>query len=68
MSYGVGCRHGSDLVFLKRRPSAIAWEPPHAAGAALKKQKEKKKKASKAKQNQTKKQWGPPDCVNVTEV
>ena len=42
MSYGVGCRHGSDpaLLWLWRRPEAtapirpLAWEPPYAAGAA----------------------------------
>ena len=47
MSCGVGCRHGSDLVllWLWRRPAAtvpirpLAWEPPHAAGTALKRQK-----------------------------
>ena len=51
-SCGVGCRHGSDpaLLWLWRRPEAtdpirtIAWEPPYAAGEALKRQKDKKKK------------------------
>ena len=48
MSYGVGHRRGSDLVLLwlwcrlvaaaPIRP--LAWELPHAAGAALKKQKQ----------------------------
>ena len=41
---GVGRRHGSDLVWLWlwHRPAAtapirpLAWEPPYAAGAALK--------------------------------
>ena len=50
MSCGVGRRYGSDLVFLWlwRRPAAIApirplaWEPPYAAGVALKKEKKKK--------------------------
>jgi len=45
MSCGVGRRHGSDLVllWLWHRPAAVvpirplAWEPPYAAGAALKK-------------------------------
>ena len=47
MSYGVDCRLGSDLA-LWNRPEAtalihpLAWEPPYAAGAALKGQKEKK--------------------------
>ena len=52
MSCGVGCRRGLDLVLLWLwhrlvvtaliRP--LAWEPPYAAGAALKKTKKKKKK------------------------
>ena len=52
MSCSVGCRLGSDLALLWpwRRPVAtvlihpLAWEPPYATGAALKRQKEKKKK------------------------
>ena len=56
VSCGVGCRRGSDpaLLWLWRRREAtapirpLAWEPPYAAGAALKRQKtnkeEKKKK------------------------
>ena len=45
MSYGVGHRHGSDLALLwlwRSRLAAVAptellaWEPPHAVGAALK--------------------------------
>ena len=54
MSYGIGCRHGSDptLLWLWCRPVAtapigsLAWEPPYAAGAApekAKKQTNKKK-------------------------
>jgi len=47
MSCGVVCRHGSDpaLLWLWRRPVAIApirplaWEPPYAASATLKRQK-----------------------------
>ena len=47
VSCGVGRRLGSDLalLWLWRRPEAtapvrpLAWEPPHAAGAALKTQK-----------------------------
>ena len=50
MSYGVGCRCGSDLVLLclwhrlvATAPVApLAWEPPHDTGAALKRQKKKK--------------------------
>ena len=50
MSCGVGRGRGSDraLLLLWRRKAAVAlirplaWEPPYAAGAALKKQKKKK--------------------------
>ena len=56
MSCGVVLRQGSDLPlrWLSCRRAAtdltqpLAWEPPHAAGAALK---------EKTKQNKTKKQW-----------
>ena len=51
VSCGVGCRHGSDLalLWLWRRPAAtalmgpLAWEPPYAAHAALKKKDNKNK-------------------------
>ena len=51
MSYGIGCRHGLDLVLLwlwcrqaARAPfQPLAWEPPYAADAALKKTKKKKR-------------------------
>ena len=51
MSCGVGWRCGSDLelLWLRRRPEAtapigsLAWELPHAMGAALEKTKKKKK-------------------------
>ena len=44
MSCGIGRRHGSDLalLWLWRRPAdaapiqTLAWEPPYAAGMALK--------------------------------
>ena len=44
MSYGVGCRRSSDpeLLWLWCEPAAVAptrplaWEPPYAAGVALK--------------------------------
>jgi len=44
VSCGVGCRHSLDLAWqwLWPRPAAVAlilllaWEPPYAAGAALK--------------------------------
>ena len=50
MSCGVNRRHGLDpeLLWLRRRPAAIApirslaWEPPYAAGSALKGQNTKK--------------------------
>ena len=47
MSRGVGHRCGSDLALLWHRLAAtalirsLAWEPPYAMGAALKKDKEK---------------------------
>ena len=52
MSWGVGCRLGSDLalLWLWRRLAAtdwirpLAWESPCAAGMALEKTKKKKKK------------------------
>ena len=52
MSCGVGHRHSSDvaLLWLWCRPAAIAplqplaWDPPYAAGVALKKTKNKQTK------------------------
>ena len=50
MSCGGGRRHGSDLMLLWRRPVAtapiwpLAWEPPYAATAALKRQTKPKTK------------------------
>ena len=52
MSCGIGRRCGSDLVLLWpwRRPAAtapirpLAWAPPYAAGAALKREREREKK------------------------
>ena len=57
MSYGISCRHGSDLVLLWLwcRSAAIAlivplaWEPPYAKGLALKSQKKKTKKKNPKK-------------------
>ena len=59
MSCGVGCRCDSDLalLWLWCRPAAVAligplaWEPPYAAGAALRRQKKKKKKKPKGQTN-----------------
>uniref|UniRef100_A0A8D0MEW7 Methanethiol oxidase n=1 Tax=Sus scrofa TaxID=9823 RepID=A0A8D0MEW7_PIG len=55
MSCGVGGRRGSDpvLLWLWRRPAAtapirpLAWEPPYASGAALKRQKTKRNVVSR---------------------
>ena len=57
VSCGVGHRRGSDMVFLWlwlwHRPEAtapirpLAWEPPHAVGAALKRQKDQKREREK---------------------
>ena len=50
MSCGTGHRCGSGLVLLWHRPLAIAlirplaWEPPYAVGADLKRQKTKQNK------------------------
>ena len=47
MNCGVGCRHGLDpaLLWLWHRPASVApigplaWEPPYAASAALRRSK-----------------------------
>ena len=65
MSCGVGHGHGSDpmLLWLWCRPAAtapiqpLAWEPPYAAGAALK-SKERKRKKGKRKQRKGKERKG----------
>ena len=62
MGWGVGCRRGSDLALLWRwhRPAAtapigpLAWEPPCAEGAALKRQMTKKKKKERKKKKKEK--------------
>ena len=59
MSCGVGRIHSLDLALLCLwcRPAAIApirplaWEPPYAAGEALKRQKTKKKERKKEKKS-----------------
>ena len=56
MSWGVGCRWGSDpaLLWLWRRPVAaapvgpLAWEPPYAVGVAQEKAKRPKKRKKKS--------------------
>ena len=63
VSCGVGCRGGLNptLLWLWCRPAAIvpvqplAWELPHAVGAALK-SKKKKKKQQKTKKKKTQNQ------------
>ena len=63
VSFGVGRRHDLDptLLWLWRRPVATApiiplvWEPPYAAGAALKRQKDQKKKKKRKKERKEKK-------------
>ena len=64
MSCSVGHRHGLDLALLRlwHRPAAVTliWEPPYAAGAALKRQKKKKKKKKKKdKENKNTKKTKP---------
>ena len=57
MSYGVGRTQGSDpaLLWLWHRPAAkapigpLAWKPPYAMSAALKRQKTKKKKKKRGR-------------------
>jgi len=64
-SCGVGRRHGSDpvLLWLWRRPAAIAliqplaWEPSYAAGVGLKRRKTKDKKKKKKKKDEEKKRF-----------
>ena len=70
MSYGVGhrCSSGLALLWLWRRLAAtapigpLAWEPPYAAGAALKrpKKKKKKKKPKRKKKPQKNEKLGVP--------
>ena len=58
VSCGVGRRFGSDLVWLWLRLVAVApiqplaWELPHAAGVALKRQKDKKTENKKKTHHQ----------------
>ena len=57
MRCGGGCRRGSDpaMLWLWCRPAAtaliglLAWEPPYAAGVALKRQKKQKQNQKKAR-------------------
>ena len=65
MSYGEGSRCGLDpaLLWLWYRPAAtalirlLAWEPPQAAGVALKRKKERKKEKHKIDIQQKKIFW-----------
>ena len=71
MSCGVGCRQGLDpvLLWLWHRPAAtapirpLAWEPPHAAGAAQ----EMAKRQNKTKQNKTKQNYETETKLMVTK-
>ena len=62
MSCGVGRRHGTDptLLWLWCRPAAVAlmgplaWEPPYATGAALKRTESPPKKKKKKKKKEEK--------------
>ena len=62
MSCGVGCRCGSDPVWLwlwcraaATAPiGSLAWEPPCARGAALKRQKDKSNQSNQIISNQIK--------------
>ena len=63
MSYGIGCRCGSDpVLWLWCRPAAVtpirplAWEPPCAGDAALKRPK-KKRRRKQLNQKQTQENW-----------
>ena len=57
MSCGVVRRRGLDPAWLWHRPAAtaqiqpLAWEPPYALGAALKRQKTKQNKTTKNPQH-----------------
>ena len=61
MNSGVGRRHGSDpmLLWLWWRPAGVApirplaWEPPYAVGAALKKQNKNQNASGKRKSIQS---------------
>ena len=61
MSCGVGCRLGLDLalLWLWTKPVAtapigpLAWEPPYAAGVALKRQKDQHKQTKNKKTLET---------------
>ena len=77
MSYVVGHRRGSHpaLLWPWCRPVAVApirplaWELPHAASLALKRQKQKKKKKNKTTQNwsREKSHWGSVE-MNPTSI
>ena len=72
VSCGVGCRRGSDpaLLWLWRRLGAtapippLAWEPPFAAGAALKRQKQTNK--TNKQKNEKECDWC--SCCGTTEM
>ena len=71
MSCGVGHRCGSDLasLWLWHKLAAIApirplaWDPPYAAGEALKKKKKKKKDKRQKKKKEKTGPKGTPLCL-----
>ena len=74
MSCGVGHRHCLDPVLLWHRPAAaapirpLAWEPPYAAGTALKKTKIPKKKKKKKKKTKKKKKKKKKDTSETKDL
>ena len=76
MSRGVGRRCGLDLVllWLWHRPVAtvpigpLVWEPPCAAGAALKRQKDKKKKKKKKKKKEKERKKKRKESMKIIRV
>ena len=77
MNCGVGRRCGSDLalLWLRCRAAAVAWikplawEPPYAAGVALKRQRDKQtnKQTNKQTKQPTKQTWKQPKCPRTDE-
>ena len=76
MSCGVGHRHSSDpeLLWLWLRLAVtaqiqpLAWEPPYAVDAALKKQQKQQKQKSERGCNPCSLQRGDHKCRNLDEV
>lgn len=78
MSCGVGCRRGSDLVWLWLwlwcRPAAtalirpLAWEPPYATGAAVKSERKEGKREREKEGREGKKTLGKSILLTYTLV